>query len=58
MPQILENVTVKNKDVIKKNKCKVAIKKQIELWKKRKNISKKSGTEPKIRIMASLIINL
>ena len=35
MPQILENVTVKNKDVINKNKCKIAIKKQKKLWKKK-----------------------
>ena len=42
MPQILENVTVKNKDVINKNKCKVAIKKANRIMKKkRENISKK-----------------
>ncbi len=53
MPQILENVTVKNKDVIKKNKCKVAIKKANRIMKKKGRILvRKSGTEPKIRIMA------
>ena len=53
MPQILENVTVKNKDVINKNKCKVAIKKANRIMKKKGRILvRKSGTEPKIRIMA------
>ena len=56
MPQILENVTVKNKDVINKNKCKVAIKKANRIMKKKKKkgriLVRKSGTEPKIRIMA------
>ena len=53
MPQILENVTVKNKDVINKNKCKVAVKKANRIMKKKGRILvRKSGTEPKIRIMA------
>ena len=53
MPQILENVIVKNKDVINKNKCKVAIKKANRIMKKKGRILvRKSGTEPKIRIMA------
>ena len=53
VPQILENVTVKNKDVINKNKCKIAIKKANKIMKKRGRILvRKSGTEPKIRIMA------
>ncbi len=52
LPQILENVTVKNKDVINKNKCKIAIKKANKLMKKKGRILvRKSGTEPKIRIM-------
>ena len=53
LPQILENVTVKDKNVINKNKCKVAIKKANKLMKKKGRILvRKSGTEPKIRIMA------
>ena len=53
VPQILENVTVKNKDVINKNKCKIAIKKANKIMKKKGRILvRKSGTEPKIRIMA------
>ena len=51
-PQILENVKVKDKSVINSIKCKVAIKKS---EKKIKNygrmLVRKSGTEPKIRIM-------
>ncbi len=53
MPQVLENVTVKNKDIINKNKCKIAIKKANKIMKKKGRILvRKSGTEPKIRIMA------
>ena len=53
VPQILENVTVKNKGVINKNKCQIAIKKANKIMKKRGRILvRKSGTEPKIRIMA------
>ena len=53
MPQILENVTVKNKDVINKKKCKIAIGKANKIMKKKGRILvRKSGTEPKIRIMA------
>ena len=53
MPQILENVTVTNKDVINKNKCKIAIKKANKIMKKKGRILvRKSGTESKIRIMA------
>ncbi len=53
VPQILENVTVKNKDVINKNKCKIAIKKANKIMNKKGRILvRKSGTEPKIRIMA------
>ncbi len=53
MPQILENVTVKNKDVINKNKCKIAIKKAKKIMEKKGRILvRKSGTESKIRIMA------
>ena len=53
MPQILENVTVKNKDVLNKNKCKIAIKKAKKIMEKKGRILvRKSGTESKIRIMA------
>ena len=53
VPQILENVTVKNKDVINKNKCKIAVKKANKIMNKKGRILvRKSGTEPKIRIMA------
>ena len=53
IPQILENVIVKNKEVINKKKCKIAIKKANSFIKKKGRILvRKSGTEPKIRIMA------
>ena len=53
MPQILENVIVKDKSIINSSKCKKAIKKaeKIILGKGRLLV-RKSGTEPKIRIMA------
>ena len=52
-PQILENVEVKNLNVINSTKCKSAIRKaeKIILGKGRLLV-RKSGTEPKIRIMA------
>ena len=53
LPQILENVLVKDKDIIKKSKCKIAIKKANKLMGRLGRILvRKSGTEPKIRIMA------
>ena len=53
LPQILENVVVKNKDTISKTPCKNAIKKANKLMGQRGRILvRKSGTEPKIRIMA------
>ena len=53
LPQILENVTVKDKNVIKKTKCKRAIKKANNLMSRHgRLLVRKSGTEPKIRIMA------
>jgi phosphoglucosamine mutase len=53
LPQILENVVVKNKNIITKLKCKKAIKKASKLMgQKGRILVRKSGTEPKIRIMA------
>ena len=53
LPQILENVIVKDKNIIQKTKCKNAIKKANKLMSNKGRILvRKSGTEPKIRIMA------
>ena len=52
VPQILENITVKDKNVISKKKCKAAIKYANNLMdNKGRILVRKSGTEPKIRIM-------
>ena len=52
LPQILENVVVKNKNIITKNKCKKVIKKANKLMNGYgRLLIRKSGTEPKIRIM-------
>ena len=52
LPQILENVIVKNKNVINKSECKKAIKKANKLMNGHgRLLIRKSGTEPKIRIM-------
>jgi len=52
LPQILENVMVKDKKVINKPKCKKAIKKANKLMKGYgRLLIRKSGTDPKIRIM-------
>ena len=52
-PQILENVKVKNKSIVNSKKCRDAIKKSEKLIKNHgRMLIRKSGTEPKIRIMA------
>ena len=52
-PQILENVIVKDKNIINSKNCKKAIKKASLLIKsKGRLLVRKSGTEQKIRIMA------
>jgi len=51
-PQILENVIVKDKSIINSSKCKKAIKIASKLIKNQgRMLVRKSGTEPKIRIM-------
>ena len=52
-PQKLENIIVKNKDIINHKICIKAVKKANSLMKNKGRILvRKSGTEPKIRIMA------
>ncbi len=51
-PQILENVNVKDKSIINSLKCKKAIRIALKIIKnKGRMLVRKSGTEPKIRIM-------
>tara|TARA_B110000014_G_C20024437_1_gene531692 strand:- start:710 stop:943 length:234 start_codon:yes stop_codon:yes gene_type:complete len=53
LPQVLENVTVVDKNIIRKDKCKKAMKKANKLINGfGRLLVRKSGTEPKIRIMA------
>ena len=52
LPQILENVIVKDKNIINTSKCKKAIKKAKDLMNGYgRLLIRRSGTEPKIRIM-------
>ena len=52
LPQVLENITVKDKNIIGEKKCRTAIKKAYNLMKNHgRLLIRKSGTEPKIRIM-------
>jgi len=52
VPQILENITVKNKNIIHQSKTKAAISIANKLIKNQgRLLVRKSGTEPKIRIM-------
>ena len=51
-PQILENVSVKDKSIISSSRCKKAIRIASKLIKNQgRMLVRKSGTEPKIRIM-------
>ncbi len=53
LPQILENVTVKDKNILNSIKCRRAIRLANKVMEKNGRILvRKSGTEPKIRIMA------
>ena len=52
LPQVLENIIVKDKDIINKFRCKNAIKKANKIMRNQgRLLIRKSGTEPKIRIM-------
>ena len=59
LPQILENVVVKDKNIINKLKCKNAITEANKLMKQKGRILvRKSGTEPKLGLWQSHMIRL
>ena len=52
LPQILENITVRNKNIVDTPRCKKAIKiATSDMGSNGRVLVRKSGTEPKIRIM-------
>ena len=55
-PQLLENITVKNKEIIGSKKCQKAISQSLKLIKnKGRLLVRKSGTENKIRVMVETL---